>query len=744
MKREVIQYPVDGGSYTKGNVEPGSSPYPWQSTPGASIGTVWQNEDAVDGPTLPQGQWVYWPKFGMDVSSSVTFPASPTLVRFNKVTFTAAWDTSQQGSNSWWYPPDNDYGPSFAISMTGRDGTTKHWSPKVVCPLANNCNTNTEDPIVYVQTWELTAHPEGGPFTLLDVNDMTAGVGIWTSKGPNGKVNDDPIRFPKARVFYLKRTLDVEDLGGHVANVRSIVTMTLRLMRRARNVVTPKVHIDKAPVGVGERVYMSHPRGPSFDGAGWGTRRLERRAGLVVKRTYNPESFTTEDEVFDLSAYRCLGWGAYRIDTPWNPELQGVALIDKGHSFVHTRVGQDAWSPRPGDGVLNRVIEDYPAASFHGLPISGAGDESVALRNYDLTQSGWSSVSSAGTFAATADATVTLVEEQGYLSSCSLAYGVGGGAGGKERSLGVLGSGRLHVRVIVKNTSVPDPLTENAEWYLRDGTNYWNDGTRTWDASPAYNAIPSDEPSGEAISDSIPISGSTYHVGVGRFSSQIGPVTFHGAVVDVQFSDATVAGARPPLVTLDASIVRLADSHKLYHNWSRELWAHERGVGVVEVRPFWRAEDLPADAVKPLLHSQYTTNTWDAIQFVPKTGTDDVVRFERAMNGLGTFQLDCPIDSIDLTRAHVLRAWARWLGADGWSEFAPYSVEVGYAVFLESDGSLVGTGSIVGVITDTTSYPYDRQYLGIGCDETRYLDGYVRLWETRRNPIHRDEAIWRI
>ena len=743
MKREIVQYPEDGGVYTHGsNVEPGTSPYPWQSTAGATVGKVWQNEDAVDGPTLPQGQWVVWPQQNF-YSARVTFPAAPTLVRFNSITFETAWDTSQQGPNTWWYPPDNDAGPTLAIFITGRDGSTRIYGTKTLALTANNTNTNTEDPDPQIQTWELTSHPEGGPFTLEDVNTMEVGVGVWLTKGPNGKWNDDPIRFPKVRTFYLKRTLAVEDLGGHVGPMRSMTSLALRLMRRARNVIEPKVHVDKPPSRVGQHIYLSHPRGPSFDGAGWGRRRLERRAGFLVKRAYSPENFQTDDQIFDLSAYRCLGWGAYRIDTPWNPELQGVALIDKGHSFVHTRA-QDAWSPRPGDGVVNRVIEAYPAVSFHGLPISGAGDESVALHNYNLTLSGWSTVGSAGAFSASSDASTTLVEEQGYMSCCKMVYGDATGAGGKERSLGVLGSGRLHVRVVIKNTSVPDPETENAEWYLREGTNYWNDTTRTWDASPAYNAIPSDEAFGEAVSDSIPIAGATYHVAVGRFSSQIGPVTFHGALVDVQFSDTTVAGARPPLATLAASIVRVADTHRIYHNWSRDLWDHQRGVAVAEVRPFWRAEDLPADAIKPLLHSQFVTNTWDAIQFVPKTGTDDLVRFERAMNGLSTFQLDCPIASIDLTRAHVLRAWARWLGSEGWSEYAPYSVEVGYAVFLESDGSLVGTGSVIGAMTETTAYPYDRQYLGIGCDESRYLDGYVRMWETRRNPIHRDEAVWRI
>jgi hypothetical protein len=751
MKREVIDYPAKGG-YMKSpytNVEPGSSRYPWQSTAGLTLGEAWSSTITnTNWPKLPNGYLVHWPGGPATLTpyAEVSWSPAPTLCRFISVTLEVAWDTSQEGPNSWWAPPDNSFLPRLLIYIKGRDGSTRHYSGVSQMPDNDvyNTNTNTEqtpNPIVFSYQW--TAHPDGGPFTLADMNDLVSGVELALSNGPNGRVNDDPIRFPKVRVFYMKRTFEIEDLGGHVANVRQSASIALRFFRRARNIIKPVTHMDQAPVGVGSKVYLSHPRGPSFDSTGWGQRVLERRPGLITKRIYKPESFVVEDEVFDLNSYRCLGWAAYRIDAPWNPELQGVALVDKGVGWEHNRA-QDSWSPRPGDGVLNRVLDEYPAICPEGLPVAAGDDDSICIRNYDLMQSGWSTVGDSGDFDVSADSSVTHAEEQGYIGSAKLEYGSSGGTGGRSRSLGTLGAGRLHVRVIVKNTSVPDPDTQNAEWYLTDGTNYWNATSRSWIASAQYNDIPSDEPYGEAISDSITISGGTYTIAVGRFSSNLSSVTIHGAIVDVQETDTTVAGARPALATLDDPITRVAETHKMFHTWDRDLWSHIRGTAVCEVRPFWRAEDLPADAVKPLLHAQHVTNTWDALQFVPKTGSDDLVRFERAMDGKGTYQLDCPIDSIDLTRDHVLRAWCRWLGADGWAQFAPYSVSVGYAVFLRSDGSLVGSGETLGVLSDTTSYPYDRTYLGIGCDETRHLDGYVRMWETRRNPISGTEAVWRI
>jgi hypothetical protein len=130
----------------------------------------------------------------------------------------------------------------------------------------------------------------------------------------------------------------------------------------------------------------------------------------------------------------------------------------------------------------------------------------------------------------------------------------------------------------------------------------------------------------------------------------------------------------------------------------------------------------------------------------------DYIRFERAIFGESTVRVDCPMTT-SLTREHVLRSWVRWLGADGWSTYGPYSVEVGFAIFLESDGSLVETNSVVGQLPDISQLPpdiqwslvYELSHLGIGVDDSgRHLDGYVRMWETRRNPLHRLEATWKV
>jgi hypothetical protein len=758
---EVSAWATGGGQVSR---DPGTSGYASQNVPSMTLAQVW-SDDAED-----TNAYLHPHKDTGGVGTHVaSFEAPPTLAIYRKVTIRSWWDYAQSGvKDNWVLPPTNSFGPRARLVLRNRAGSGYLYSSYHELTgqelIDHNRRFPTANPAYtggYLQEWEMSAHPEGGPWTIDDLSVAKLGAGIEMSASSPAFTLSTGAGFFKIRCLKLQILLEVEDLGGFVANVRHAASLTARLMRRARNTIAVRSFADKAIGTVGSRVYLSHPRGPSVGTDGWGQRRLERRAGMVLKRTIHPESFRVEDEVFDLQAYRCLVWAAYRIDGPWSPELQGLAFVDKGEGWLHSRA-QDGWSPRPGDGALMRVLEDYPNLSFHGLAAQGGDDVSICLRNYDLMQSGWSTVANTGDFTATTDTTAMLVEEQGYLSSALLAYGAGGGTGGRSRSLGTMdynAGDYFHVRVIVKNSSVPVPASQFLEVSLaRSGgglpaTEFWDEANRQWTTSGVNNPIPSTAPFGEVIFDAIPMdapsatSDPTYTINVGRFSSSITSCAFNAAFVDVQKGGATWGdsyGCRTPLVTLDAEITREPDSHRLTNTTAAEIWSYTRGVAVVEARPFWRAEVIPTDEVKPLLHAEHDIDTWDAIQFVAKTGSDDVIRFERAVSGEATFQLDCPIPSLSINRTHVLRAWARWLGADGWTEYAPYSVEVGYAVFLASDGSLVSTGSIIGTLSYTGNVT-DRNWVGIGEDGTgRYADAYVRLIEVRRNPISGLEAVWRI
>jgi len=731
---------------------PGTSPYRTSNTPTYTIAEAWADEDntSYNAPQLTDAVFV-----NLDIP--------PTMILINKVTIESKWDYSNAGPNVWWFPADNAYGPTLRLTMQGRAGATIIGTSQEVTGAyiaSMFVNTNTEVGVFKLRdiTWEMTAHPEGGPWTFQDVYELKVGVDILLSDGPNGKWWDTTnARWPRVRVPWFRVTLDVQDLGGYVDSVRNSASLTLRQFRRARNVVKTDVSMDKAIGDVGSHVYMSHPKGPSVGKDGWGRRRLERRHGLVLRRTISPESFRVKDEIFDMQHYACLLWAAYRITLPWSPELQGMAFLDKGNGFTHVRASQDGWSARPGDSVLMRVLEDYPNISGEGLACQGGGDVTVCDRNYDLMQTGWADQSLSG-LTITADTTSSMVQEQGYFSSAKYVFAGGGGTGNRYRSLGTLpyASGDFgHVRIVVKNTSVPTPASQYLEWMFArsggglPGVEYWDNTTRTW-TTITYNAIPSVGAFAEVLVDAIPLdaggasSDPTYSVHIGRWTSAIADCTFNAGIVDIQHSTSAVAGARTPLVVLDTPITRVADQHRIDNTTTEELWSYERGVAVVEGRPFWRAEDLPTDSTHPLIHAEHATDSSDAIQFVAKTGSDDLVRFERKVSGQSTFTLDCLIDGIDMTRDHVLRVWARWLGADGWTEYSPYSVEVGYAITLESTGALVSTASSAGVFTYTGDVS-TRDWIGVGNDSTdRNFDGWIRMLEVRRNPISGLESVWRI
>ena len=672
-------------------------------------------------------------QFGAKTTGLVTVEPPPSLSLFRRVKLHCWMDYFGHGGNNWFFPgfpPGHPHGPRAKFAMRAREssailqlgsfyevgyggGTGTPPNDSYCNGNQPNCGTGYTGPIHMEH--EMLSHPEGGVFSLEDM--LSLQVGIYAEiAAPAWDIAQSSARF---RHFHFYVEVDVEDLGGYIVNVRNASSLELR---------------------------------------------LKRRAGFVLKRRRYPETFEVEDELFDLLPYACLAWAAYRIDGPWSPELQGLALVDKGAGYTHTR-DQDAWSPRPGDGVLMRVLEDNANVSFHGLAAQGGNDVELVLRNYDMTLAGWSTVGSSGDFSVIQDTAVALVEEQGYRSSAKLTYGAGGGQGGRARSLGTLprASGEIvNLRAVVKNSVIQDPVTQKAEVYLsRSGgglpaTEYWDEAARTWTTTPTYNTIPSSEPFGEVVMDAIPVNAAlatsdpTYTVAVGRFSSNLSNVVIHAGIVNVQRGGATFGksyGARSPLVTLDAQITRGADTHRMVNSAASagEIWSYSRGVAMVELRPYFRAAAIPQNDVLPLLHARHGAGSYDALQFVAKDSpTNDLIRFERAVSGQPTFQLDSAITGVDLTRAHVLRVWVRWLGSEGWKEFGPFSVEVGYAVFLEATGALLAQASTLGRLT----YEGDvatRDWVGIGSDESsRYADASIRTWETRRNPISGLEATWRL
>ena len=764
MRRELVLYPATDVYTSEISRDPGSSPYPWDNSPSMTAPAVLA-DDLLSS-------YVYFSPHktvGLSGAFLVGFDVALTLVLVREVKVGVWWSYAQKGANNWYFPPDNVGGPRLAPVVQNRAGSGLLAGSYHAISGGEIASANETTPTgfgsevgftpIYTE-WVTTSHPEGGPWTLEDMHPAKFAAGASVAVESPAYVVDPGNAFFKVRIHKLLVTLQVEDLGGYVDSERHSASLILRMMRRARNIITPQTFADRNPATFGGRVYYSHPRGPRVGGLGWGKRRLERRPGLVLKRTYLPETFQVIDEAFDLEAFRCLWWAAYRIDTPWSPELQGLALIDKGGGFVHARA-QDGWSARPGDGVLMRVLEGYPNLSPRGLAAQGGGDVTLAARNYDATLSGWSTTGSSGSFSSTQDLTVFAVDELGYQSSAKLEYGGGGGTGARYRSLGTLrrASGDyVSMRFIVRNTLV-DPDTQNAECFLRRtggglaATEYWDEDARAWTTTPTYGAMPASDPTGEVIWDGVPCdapgasSDPTYEAGIGRLSSSIASAIFHVGLIDAQkggpsYGDAY--GARSPIVTLDSPITRVRDSHRYPHTLAKELWSYERGVAMVELQPFYRAELLPDGTVKPLLHAQHATDTHDALQFVAVTGDDDLVRFERAVSGEATFQLDCPIVGIDITRAHVLRAWARWLGADGWTEYGPYSVEVGYAVFDAVTGALLGQGSTLGTLTYTGAMT-SRDALYVGDDPTpRYADAWIRTAEVRRNPMSGLEVVWRL
>jgi hypothetical protein len=677
----------------------------------------------------------------------MAFEPGPTLAFFTKLRFVWQMDYSQEGGNNWWFPPDNAAGPSFSLVVRNRAQSAYIgiFSYTFVSPgdLVHNTNTNTEFPTPKVFEHSILSHPEGGPWTLNDINHLAVGLEFSLYNGPNGKPNDDPSRFQKFRAFQLQVYLTLQDLGGYVRSVRHNASATLRMKRKARSTISLMIPVVNSTKEIGETVNIAHSRGADAERAGWGYKTLERRHGWLAQRTYWPEALSVKDECYDLHDFNCEAWSAFRIPIAWTPELSGWAYLDQGGEWTMTR-DQDAWSLRPGDGAALRVLgaegADYPNLSEDGLAIHDGSDVEMALWNANLGVAPWTTATTGGA-SFTDQQNQPMADELGFLPAPLLAFGGTPGTASKTQTFLLTAGDILNVRARVRNVAVDTPLTKFLEVALYDTAgNYWNEATRTWDASPVYNPISSAAGFGEAVFDQVPITSTdTYAIKLGRMSSAINTCSFIvGLVSCLKNGD----GTGMPLVTTGTGITRVADTFEMANDAAFTFWHRDRGIAIVEFRPFWRAEELPASTTKTVIRADHAAGAYDWLHVSAGTGTggaDELVieRFDTA--GTQTLAVDI-LDANDLplrlTREHYVRAFYRWLDADGWRNHAPYSVLIGYAVYNNLDGTFVAYHETGATWVAPDASLEDNVKL-------TNLDGWIRWFEIKRAPLTGTEAVWR-
>lgn len=718
-----------------GAIDPGTSPYPWSNTPSKTLSQVWNN---LSGGQVPYereaayNQDLYGPTHVME------FEPGPTLAIFTKLRFVWGMDYSQEGANEWWFPPDNAFGPTVSLITRNRDlssySTLYSYTFTTPGDDAYNTNTNTEFPTIKTFEHEITSHPEGGPWTLNDINHLAAGLSFSTSYGPNGKPYF-VYRFNKFRAFYFALYVTLQDLGGYTRGVRHNASADLRMKRKARNAISVEVPAFEATKEIGETVNIAHTRGADPDNAGWGTRALDRRNAWITQRVYWPEQIKVVDEAYDLHDFNCEAWGAFRIPLAWTPELSGLAYLDQGGEFTLTRA-QDAWSLRPGDGAALRVLEDYPNLSEDGLAIHEAGGEEQLTWNANLGDASWTSATSGG--ASFSSATVQpMADELGFSDSVLLTFGGTPGTASKSKTVALTAGDVVNLRVRVRNISNDDPDNKFLEAVLEDDSgNFWDEANRTWSASPVYNPIDASAPFGEVVFDQVPIVNTEdHHVRVGRFSSSFNTATFIIGLVNLTLGE---EGTGMPLVTGASTITRIADVWEMDNSGAFTFWHRARGCAIVDWRPFWRAAELADATEKKIVRADHTGGAFDEVRFVAGTTVDKVV-FERSDGG-GSQTVEVEIrDAADavlrLTRDYYVRTFVRWLDAAGWRQHAPYEALVGIAIFA-LDGTFVAyheqTASWVAPDSETED---TMQFAG--------LHGWIRWFEVKRKPLSGTEATWR-
>lgn len=743
MKREIVLYPAAEHTREFIDVDPNGSVY--GGSPQIALWQAWKQgwtESHGAGDIPPTEDVAGWTLSAVNISlyaaASVLFDQAPTLALFTKLTFEMLADYGQGKPNNWFFPPDNAFGPRIQFRLRDRAGTGWHYSPVSEIGVdidenATNLNFNTGTGYTGPASlsWVLFSHPEGGPFTLNDMNHLAAGVHlsfaapVW-----------DAGKFNRVRILAYRIRVELQDLGGYVRSVRHNASTTLRLLRRARNTIAYTVPITDQPKPIGDYVHFASREQE------WGDQALERNSGQIVQRVYWPEAKRIDDIAFDLHDYSAEAWAAFMLPISWTPELSGLAYLDQGGEFVIDRA-QDGWSLRPGDGAALRVLEDYPILSDQGLACHKGGEESACLYGQNFT-TGWTSTDVTGGLTFAVETGSVTADELGYQVSTRFTFGGTPGTGGKKQEFSLTSGDVVNIRARVRNLTVDTPGSKFLEVAFHDNSgNYWNEATRTWDASPVYNAIDASGAFGETIFDQVPISNTETHtLKIGRFSSAIAQATFVVGLADLFIGG---DGTGMPLLNLGVTSTRVGDIFEMDNLAPYTFLYRSRGQMIVEWRPWWRAEELVADAVKAIWYAGDSTDAYyDRFDFVAKDGpTADLLRFTRYdTGGTQTFDLemlDSNGDPLDLTRAHVVRTWVRWLDAAGFKDRGPYEVAIGYAVY-DLSGNLIVQREGATVFDPPDSLL--EGYVLIGSDAVEALDGWARTFEAKSNPVTGDEAIW--
>lgn len=775
MRREITLFPASDVVIWPGDTWPNGSPY--GGSPQITLWEAWSDSRSSDLPTaelLPDdyhtGYSHGWVNPGHPVIRNpclmaVGFEPPPTQALFTKLTFRAWWDYSGYGPNGWYFPPTVAHGPRARLAVRNRARDGWLYQPAYTeATTTNYCRINATDcggsygDGAIEQTWELTSHPEGGVFTLDDMVHLAAGIEFSVAvDGSNNCFDNSTGGFQKIRCLHFNLLLEIIDLGGFVKNIRFASSEALRFSRLPRREVGFVLPLDEAYPEPGTYYSLAYNRGAHPRAKGWREEAAHRRRVFIGPKVTYPDLKKVEYSSLDLHGLSCLAWASLRTSMPWSPELNGMAYLDAGGYFSVDR-NQDAWAPRPGDGVLVRVLEDYLKLDYEGSPVEGSGDEELQEYNTNPGNvNAWAQYGVSGGITLSTPDGDGMVEELGYTVSARVEFGgAGTGVGGYESSPGISVAANdqtvtLGWRVGVRNVSVSTPASQFLEAVLLrthgGGTEYWDAANRAWGSSIVYNAIPSDTPYGEIVSDNIPtyVSGqttATYKVRVGRWSSALQSVTFVLAIVNLQLGDKG-HGVRSPLVTLDSSIVRVGDVYRVENPDTKRIWFGKRGVCIAEFRPGWRADHIHAGPfTKPVVYAHHSATEYDRLDIVPVDASTRSLRFRRRVSGV-SYDVSAAITT-DLTREHVVRAWARWLDSDGWDDYGPYTISVGFAVFNRQTSLLVEQGQ-AHAAGPTSAPTLDADaYILPGTDGSGgSLDGWLRWWETLLNPITADEIVWR-
>lgn len=482
----------------------------------------------------------------------------------------------------------------------------------------------------------------------------------------------------------------------------------------------PDIRAEHLDLTLGDGVNVSHPLG------GWGEKAALRRHMRVLGIKISPKGQGLGVSLLDIRGGR-LNVGCHFScnfeDAGSLGSGMGVILPHNGYSFVGAA---RSWVEDPRGGPVIRAIDGpapapyYISATQAGLRSERRGKQLVLRSSFGIAALG--AHTGAGT---TTDDTSSIFDNNvnaliGLFKRVILTAGNPHGSDGVQAwpaSRAAAGSGFLTLSLYHH-----DDAGATLNWKLQraSDSNWWNEGTRGWQAGTVNNALPAvmTTPGLQVASRAIPSSATTYTLSLLQPSG--GTVSRVNRIHHVQLEEKRFESSAMPLDSSSSDNCpgfRDDDNLQVCNDVGARVCLKERGTMLTRFVPRWSTADV--DGMKMYVFAvEHDANNSVALYYDGVNSTKN--RFVLEVKAGGATTTIAAVYAV--TRYTEVRLGMRWASATFNELEAEYGTPAAGKAWYDlwAAAALLATGTEATMPTETNA-----SRLQVMCRDGENIDGFV-------------------